>query len=66
MSEANAPKHGLMNIGEEAVAAFAVLPDPPSLFATRAKRFEAVAPGNPLAAYLTFLSRLLAGSSTKS
>lgn len=58
MSETSAPKHGPMNIGEESVAAFAVLPDASSLFATRAKRFQAVAAGNPLAAYLTFLSGL--------
>lgn len=58
MSEANAPKHGLMNIGDEALPLFAVLPEPSSLFVARAKRFEAVAAGNPLAAYLTFLSGL--------
>lgn len=58
MSEANVPKHGLMNIGEEAVAVFAVPPNASSLFETRAKRFETLAAGNPLAAYLTFLSGL--------
>lgn len=58
MSEANIPKHGLLNIGEEALPLFAVLPEPSSLFATRAKRFAALAAGNPLGAYLTFLSDL--------
>ena len=56
MSEANAPKHGLMNIGEEALPAFAVLPDPSSLFANRAARFRTLAADNALTAFLMFLA----------
>lgn len=58
MSEAKAPKHGLMDIGKEAAPAFAVPPDVPRLFATRAKRFRALADGHPLAPYLAFLADL--------
>jgi FdhE protein len=55
MSEANIPRHAVL--GEEALPLFAVLPTP-ALFATRAKRLAAAAPGNPLATYLAFLSGL--------
>jgi FdhE protein len=58
MSEVGGPKPGLMNIGEEAKPPFAVLPDPASLFLTRAKRFAALAPGHELGPYLGFLARL--------
>lgn len=58
MSEAKAPKHGLMDIGKEAAPAFAVLPDAAPLFAIRAKRFRFLADGHPLAPYLTFLASL--------
>lgn len=58
MSEAKAPKPALVDIGKEAVPAFAVAPDAASLFATRAKRFRTLADGNPLAAYLAFLAGL--------
>jgi FdhE protein len=58
MSESKAPRQDPVNIGEEALPVFAVLPDASSLFATRAKRFRGVAAGHPLAAYLTFLAGL--------
>jgi len=56
MSETGGPKTGLMDIGKEAKPPFAVLPDPPVLFLTRAKRLETLAPGHPLEAYLRFVA----------
>ena len=47
-----------MNVGEVADPPFAVLPDPGRLFAARAARFEALAPGHHLQPYLELLGRL--------
>ena len=58
MSEVGGPKQGLMNIGEEAKPPFAVLPDPSSLFSSRAKRLDALAPGHALEPYLRFLATI--------
>jgi FdhE protein len=58
MPEAGGPKRGLMNIGEEAKPPFAVLPDPPSLFLNRSKRFATLAPKHELQPYLEFLALL--------
>jgi FdhE protein len=55
MTDIGAPK-GFMNIGEEARPPYAVLPDVSSLFETRARRFEALAPGHELGPYLKFLA----------
>jgi len=48
----------MTNIGEQAKPPFAVLPDPSTLFHTRAERFRALAPGHELAPYLGFLGVL--------
>jgi FdhE protein len=45
-------------IGRLAKAPFALLPDPPRLFARRAERFEGLAESSALAPYLRFLARL--------
>lgn len=58
MSDARAPKFAPVDIGKEALPIFAVLPDAAVVFAKRAERFEALAPGHPLAPYLTFLAGL--------
>jgi FdhE protein len=47
-----------LNIGEEARPPYAVLPDVSSLFATRAQRLAALAPGHELEPYLRFLSQV--------
>lgn len=46
------------DIGDVAEAVFAVTPDPKTLFASRAARFRALAPGHALADYLAFLGCL--------
>ena len=48
----------MTNIGEQAKPPFAVLPDPSSLFHTRAERFRALSPGHELRPYLEFLGAL--------
>jgi FdhE protein len=58
MAESGGPKPGLTTLGEEAKPPFAVLPDPSTLFLTRSKRLEALAPGHQLEPYLRFLSAL--------
>ena len=58
MTQVGAPKHEPINIGTEATPPFAVLPDPSTLFAKRAKRFETLAPGHDLGGYLTFAATL--------
>jgi FdhE protein len=58
MADIGTPKAGLMNIGEEARPPFAVLPDASSLFQTRARRFETLAPGHELESYLRFLAAI--------
>ncbi|WP_020178379.1 formate dehydrogenase accessory protein FdhE [Methylopila sp. M107] len=45
-------------IGVTPQAAFAVAPDPKSMFSARAARFTALAPGHPLEEYLVFLGEL--------
>lgn len=47
-----------IDIGVTADAAFAVTPDPKTLFGTRAARFRALAPDHPLEDYLGFLAEL--------
>ena len=58
MSDVGTPKQGLMNIGDEAKPPFAVLPNPQTLFKSRALRFRELAIGHELAPYLQFLARL--------
>lgn len=48
----------MTNIGEQAKPPFAVLPDPSSLFMTRAQRLAALSQGHQLGPYLVFLSTL--------
>lgn len=47
-----------MDIGEIANPPFVVLPKPDELFLNRAERFDALAPGHKLEAYIRFLARL--------
>lgn len=47
-----------MNVGELAKPPFAVLPDPARLFARRAERFAALAPGHQIEGYLRFLAEV--------
>ncbi len=56
MTDTSGPKPGLMNIGEEAKPPYAVLADASSLFQTRSRRFEALAPKHELEPYLWFLA----------
>jgi FdhE protein len=53
------PARDFTRVGEISAPAFAVLPDPKTLFARRAARFAALAEGHALAPYLAFLSRLV-------
>lgn len=46
------------DIGVTPKSAFAVTPDPATLFSARAARFRALAPGHPLEDYLVFLAEL--------
>ena len=58
MRRVGAPGHDPIPIGEIAAPPLVRLPDPLTLFATRAERFRALAEGHPLAAYLLFLGAL--------
>ncbi|MGA2126827.1 MAG: formate dehydrogenase accessory protein FdhE [Xanthobacteraceae bacterium] len=58
-----APRRDPIPIGEIAEPAFARLPDPGRLFASRAERFRALAEGHELAPYLRFLAALSEGQS---
>lgn len=58
MSGSPTPINEPIPIGEVAKPPFARLPDPSSLFAERAARFKALAPGHDLGAYLLFLAEL--------
>jgi FdhE protein len=64
MAQTGAPPKGdprlgdMTQIGEAATPAFARLPDPLSLFVTRAARFRTLAAGHTLAPYLLFLADL--------
>jgi FdhE protein len=55
------PAGNYTNIGEVTDPAFVRLPTSLTLFAIRSARFAALAEGNPLSAYLVFLSHLAAG-----
>ncbi len=55
MSSIGAPRHDPIPIGEVAEPPFVRLPDPSTLFATRAERFRTLAEGHPLGGYLRFL-----------
>ncbi len=56
MSESTTPNFPPVEIGTEARPPVIVLPDPATLFARRAARFRALAPGHDLAPYLQFLA----------
>ncbi|MDQ2080695.1 formate dehydrogenase accessory protein FdhE [Xanthobacteraceae bacterium Astr-EGSB] len=58
MSQIGAPTHDPIPIGSISQAPFVRLPDPGTLFASRAKRLRALAPGHGLGAYLSFLADL--------
>jgi FdhE protein len=58
MSLVGAPKHDPIPIGEISKPPFVRLPDPTDLFAKRAERLRALAPGHGLSAYLVFLADL--------
>lgn len=58
MSSVSTPRHEPIPIGEIAEPPFARLPDPSTLFATRAERFRSLADGHQLAPYLNFLAAL--------
>jgi FdhE protein len=58
MSQAGAPAHDPIPIGNITQAPFVRLPDPGTLFASRARRLRALAPGHGLGAYLSFLADL--------
>lgn len=53
-----APLAEPIDIGKAATAAFLRLPEVPSLFQRRARRFAALAPGNPMEDFLRFMARL--------
>src|SRR4051812_33395809 len=54
------PPRDFTKIGEVSAPSFARLPDPTTLFTTRAQRLADLVPDNPLGPYLTFLSGLVA------
>ena len=56
MSDIGAPRHDAVPIGEIATPQFAVLPDPTTLFATRAERLRNLAQASDLGPYLRFLA----------
>lgn len=58
MSSVGAPQHAPIPMGEVAEPPFVKLPDPSTLFATRAERFLTLAQGHRLAPYLRFLGGL--------
>jgi FdhE protein len=58
MSSVGAPRHEPIPIGEIAEPPFARLPDPKTLFQTRADRFRRLLEGHGLAPYLRFLAAL--------
>jgi len=60
MSSVGAPRPDPIPIGEIAEPPFVRLPDPSTLFATRAHRLVALAEGHQLAPYLRFLAALSA------
>lgn len=56
MKEVGAPRHDPVPIGEAATPPFVILPQPARLFARRAERLAALAPGHDLQPYLYFLA----------
>lgn len=60
MTQIGAPGHQPIDIGAEASPPFAVLPEPATLFARRAKRFRELAVASPIGQYLDFAGRLCA------
>ncbi|MBS0246409.1 MAG: formate dehydrogenase accessory protein FdhE [Proteobacteria bacterium] len=58
MSGVSTPRHEPIPIGEVAEPPFARLPDPSTLFETRAARFRSLAEGHQLGPYLNFLAAL--------
>jgi FdhE protein len=58
MSSVGAPRHAPIPIGEVAEPPFVRLPDPSTLFAARAERFQTLSQGHRLAPYLRFLGGL--------
>src|SRR5262245_20335604 len=58
MSSAGTPRHDPVPIGEVAAPPFVRLPDPQSLFRTRAERFALLARDSKLAPYLRFMADL--------
>ncbi len=58
MSQPVAPQFQPVHIGEEANPPAVVLPNPESLFRSRADRLRQLAPDHPLASYLRFLASL--------
>jgi FdhE protein len=58
MVKAGVPRHDPVPIGDVATPAFARLPDPLTLFSTRAARFRTLARGHDLEPYLLFLAGL--------
>jgi len=61
---AGAPRHDPIPIGEIAEPPFAILPDPSTIFASRAHRFAALADGHQLAPYLHVLAQLCGAQHT--
>jgi FdhE protein len=55
MTQLESP-YGPRSIGDEAAPIYAILPDPAVLFAMRAKRLRALAPGHMLEIYLCFVA----------
>jgi len=60
MTQVGAPRHDPIPIGDVATPPFVRLPDPATLFAQRAQRLRALAPGHELKSYLLFLADLCA------
>lgn len=58
MSDVGSPQFPPVEIGRESRPPRVVLPDPARLYAGRAARFRALAPGHQLEPYLTFLAGL--------
>jgi FdhE protein len=57
MIEVDSP-YGPRSIGEESTPAFAIPPDPATLFMKRASRLRALAPGHSLEPYLRFVAEI--------
>lgn len=64
MSDAYSPPREPVAIGEVTAPPFVRLPDPASVFRARAERFQGLAPGHQLGAYLAFLADVAAAQDT--